>query len=699
MFNKFFVSAAIFSIAFISGCGGGGGGGSTPVSLGGKIIDGYISGATVCLDLNSNNVCDSGEPSTTSQSDGSYTLNYSGNVSGLQIISQVPKGAVDSDLGTISVPYTLSAPIPVDSTTYANTHVTPLTTLVADAIQQAGGQTQLTPDKAQAQIVASLGLPSTTSLTADYKANGSNSLSQIATFTAVAMAQVSNNLTNSAAVSAQLTPGQITQSAIQTVSRQLLPGVMSNGALNPATSTAIAAAIAAKSTDGLTSNGGVVANVVHSAGLSSTDIASLSSGGTLSGSLLNVVNGTKNRSSSSTASLQNVFGNPGLVIVNKDHNTFINSSGTVSCISNGQSVLYPTTYGNNQNPSCDNILRAEFIQFTLDGATNIDSNFDLIGDKWFTDYNRDAPLSYDGTSWIAENNGVGSSKKPPTISNNCIGIYSNASITQQFCAVQVDVSGKTITSLLPDLCSSNSSTPSSNCSTATFPSGSYGYTLTLSVQSSIQDADGYNGYFRLGVSKTWPGYSTGTYQSGSTYTNVSASATLVDFINFTKTQTQYIGNNCNVPFQIDSYDPSTKSGLINFGDNRNGNCQNGSYPTFTKVEQQKFVVVTKGGKDVMIFPTPAVDRANNPGNTDPYKIFAQGCLDSTSSKCGIYSGQYSPINFSQSIPFNGNLNSNTQIVSPILFSAVMTAQGRPAYPYGKSSASGDPATSGPNAPY
>ena len=60
--------------ASLAACGGGGdsgqpsaGGGTTPTTptptITGKAIDGYLAGATVCLDLNNNGVCDAGEPS------------------------------------------------------------------------------------------------------------------------------------------------------------------------------------------------------------------------------------------------------------------------------------------------------------------------------------------------------------------------------------------------------------------------------------------------------------------------------------------------------------------------------------------------------------------------------------------------------------------------------------------------------------
>jgi hypothetical protein len=44
------------------------------ISLDGKVIDGYIKEATVCLDTNENNLCDDNEPTTTTDENGSYSL-------------------------------------------------------------------------------------------------------------------------------------------------------------------------------------------------------------------------------------------------------------------------------------------------------------------------------------------------------------------------------------------------------------------------------------------------------------------------------------------------------------------------------------------------------------------------------------------------------------------------------------------------
>ena len=88
MKNRFIFSAVTAASCWmLVGCGGGGGGdvsGSTSGSvvdtsnlLKGVVVDGYLVGAKVCLDLNTNWVCDSGEPSTISSAGGQYTLDIS----------------------------------------------------------------------------------------------------------------------------------------------------------------------------------------------------------------------------------------------------------------------------------------------------------------------------------------------------------------------------------------------------------------------------------------------------------------------------------------------------------------------------------------------------------------------------------------------------------------------------------------------
>ena len=68
--------------SFTLSCSGSGGNRSSTVTVegyretDGVVVDGYISGAEVCIDENSNFLCDSSEFSTTSDNDGKFKLRY-----------------------------------------------------------------------------------------------------------------------------------------------------------------------------------------------------------------------------------------------------------------------------------------------------------------------------------------------------------------------------------------------------------------------------------------------------------------------------------------------------------------------------------------------------------------------------------------------------------------------------------------------
>jgi hypothetical protein len=134
---------------------GGGGGGSGPLAaantLTGVAVDGYIQGAAVFLDINRNGLADAGEPSTTTDLNGRYALDYSsvtGSVSGLPV---VVTGGVDSDTG-FAFAGKLSAP--VESVSQAQV-VTPMTTLVDAMVTQ--GLAEDVP-AAKQKVASALGL-------------------------------------------------------------------------------------------------------------------------------------------------------------------------------------------------------------------------------------------------------------------------------------------------------------------------------------------------------------------------------------------------------------------------------------------------------------------------------------------------------------------------------------------------------------
>ena len=109
-------------------------------SFSGKVIDGYVSGATVFLDLNFNGELDSDEPSTISTDAGAYQLELSVKElecsSYVPLIVDVPVGAVDEDTGPIDEAYQMI--LPPSLTLIADEailNISPITTAIWDAIK------------------------------------------------------------------------------------------------------------------------------------------------------------------------------------------------------------------------------------------------------------------------------------------------------------------------------------------------------------------------------------------------------------------------------------------------------------------------------------------------------------------------------------------------------------------------------------
>ncbi|HEM7888123.1 TPA: hypothetical protein U2Q27_001714 [Burkholderia cepacia] len=133
--------------AALAACGGGGdsgpaqpptGGGSTPTTptpaVTGKAIDGYLAGATVCLDLNNNGACDSGEPSAVTDGNGQFSIPYGGDATGKTLLVQVTPTTTDLSRPAgfrFPATFTLSQIVQPASSQV----VSPLTTLVSAQMQ------------------------------------------------------------------------------------------------------------------------------------------------------------------------------------------------------------------------------------------------------------------------------------------------------------------------------------------------------------------------------------------------------------------------------------------------------------------------------------------------------------------------------------------------------------------------------------
>ncbi len=160
-----FASAAALALA-LPGCGGGGGGSaaSAPpppppppsVEISGVVSDGPLQGATACYDLNDNDACDAGEPtSAATTANGSYTINVLTSVAGQHaVIVNVPADALDQTTNApIGVALTLKAPATGNGGAQS-VFVSPLTTLVVGQMQATGA----TAADAAAFIQAQAGL-------------------------------------------------------------------------------------------------------------------------------------------------------------------------------------------------------------------------------------------------------------------------------------------------------------------------------------------------------------------------------------------------------------------------------------------------------------------------------------------------------------------------------------------------------------
>lgn len=182
--------AALITTGVLAGCGGGGGGGgSTPTTLSGAVIDGYLKGAVVCLDVNANLKCDgASEYQTRSGDNGAYVLNVpvGVDISKYHVLAEVGTDAIDSDTNAAPAKaYNLLAPA-VDAAV-----VTPLTTFVSHTLMTGTGATL---DEAKAQVLINFNLPSTTKLNQDYVASSDGKAHRVAKLAAAVLGQVKTDV-------------------------------------------------------------------------------------------------------------------------------------------------------------------------------------------------------------------------------------------------------------------------------------------------------------------------------------------------------------------------------------------------------------------------------------------------------------------------------------------------------------------------
>lgn len=180
MKNFKFQLALIATSVLLASCGGGGNSSGNPdtglfnpeepeptVAISGLAADGYLIGATVCLDLNENKACDAGEPSAETQApDGSWTIDEGTQeqVDNFPIVLIAdPATTTDTDTdAAVAGEFVLTAPA-------GSEFVSPLTSLV-QALVEAGTSTADAISQIEGDF-ADLGI---TSWDADYIEEGND---------------------------------------------------------------------------------------------------------------------------------------------------------------------------------------------------------------------------------------------------------------------------------------------------------------------------------------------------------------------------------------------------------------------------------------------------------------------------------------------------------------------------------------------
>jgi len=127
----------------------------------GKTIDGYIDGANVFVDQNFNFKLDTGELSSTTDSNGTFVLGTNDEslfncLSSRPIIANVPVGAIDSTLGVVSNAYQMILPS-INDTGSSSIVISPFSSLLSNAILEGKTNAGLKEDLTVAQGCSSEG--------------------------------------------------------------------------------------------------------------------------------------------------------------------------------------------------------------------------------------------------------------------------------------------------------------------------------------------------------------------------------------------------------------------------------------------------------------------------------------------------------------------------------------------------------------
>ena len=626
--GTYFATAMVTALIACGGGGGGAGGLSVAngvSTMSGTVIDGLIEKAKVCLDLNGNLICDTGEPFDMSDADGKYSISYSGSVDGLHVIAEVTADSKDKDdLGkTIreagKEAFNLASPAAKPEV------VTPLTTLVTHAMV---ADTTIKSDaaglqKAEEIVKANTGL-TTTLLGNNFVEKNDKETQNLAKVISVALGDVSKELktsldskkkTDTELVKALDTGnGQKTIQAqvVKTVSAQIVASVNAEGKLNKTADETIAA------------NKKGTATAVN-------------------GQVNNIIVGTK--TGASTVSDAKQIMAKGLIIANNESGRLIDGK---------------TNFKDN--------LQIEYLQADL-VARSFMNNQKILYINSANKPSWEDKYAWDKKFVLGKNNewiyspGVGQTPKNGDVvfDQNCVTFKTDVDkvdADEQVCFTQKDLSGKKIIDIISDWCSAEAIKAFPKCDkAAVFKAGSIAFDITFGVTSDR---------IRNSVSYEWDGYTT----TGNAKT-VSA------FIDATTKDQQWMGNDCNTGFKVKSYNPATKKGLMQWSDGSKYTCNNAYQVPFVSVEETAFEVKMMGNIEILILDISNIYNKNNDNDGVGQKFVFNYMTDATVGRSGIYRGEITFKNTKQQIDFNGETSIGTKEVLDSWLEGI----GMTAYPY------------------
>lgn len=181
MLRSFSLLSISITALSLAACGGGSSGNKNNdpsnnsedlTSLSGKAADGYLINAVACLDVNSNSVCDSGEPSSRTDNDGAFSFEASASDIAAYpvVVRAIANETIDSDNPDTAITRSFSLAAPAGSS-----FVSPLTTLIYNVQRD---NPALSNEAAKERVKSQFGLD--IDPTSDYIASGNTSAHEVA---------------------------------------------------------------------------------------------------------------------------------------------------------------------------------------------------------------------------------------------------------------------------------------------------------------------------------------------------------------------------------------------------------------------------------------------------------------------------------------------------------------------------------------